>query len=71
MNLTGGTRFSGFLRYELENYFPEAHYRKAIEQIQDGMRVYDEDGDAGALLFEDMEDGGVDGLTEYGSEEYW
>lgn len=32
MNLTGGTRFSGELRYELENYFPEAHYKKAIDQ---------------------------------------
>ena len=31
MNLTGGTRFSGKLRYELENYFPEAHYKQAIE----------------------------------------
>ncbi|WP_089386095.1 hypothetical protein [Halorubrum vacuolatum] len=32
MNLTGGTSFSGELRYELENYFPEAHYKKAIDQ---------------------------------------
>jgi len=32
MNLTGGTTFSGELRYELENYFPEAHYKKAIDQ---------------------------------------
>lgn len=32
MNLTGGTQFSGELRYQLENYFPEAHYRKAIDQ---------------------------------------
>ena len=32
MNLTGGTTFSGPLRYELENYFPEAHYKKAIDQ---------------------------------------
>lgn len=31
MNLTGGTSFSGELRYELENYFPEAHYQKAID----------------------------------------
>jgi hypothetical protein len=33
MNLTGGTTFSGELRYELENYFPEAHYKKAIDQV--------------------------------------
>lgn len=32
MNLTGGTAFSGELRYELENYFPEAHYKQAIDQ---------------------------------------
>jgi len=32
MNLTGGTSFSGPLRYELENYFPEAHYKKAIDR---------------------------------------
>ncbi len=32
MNLTGGTSFSGPLRYELENYFPEAHYKNAIDQ---------------------------------------
>jgi len=32
MNLTGGTRFSGELRFELENYFPEAHYEMAIDQ---------------------------------------
>jgi len=32
MNLTGGTTFSGPLRYELENYFPEAHYKKAVDQ---------------------------------------
>jgi hypothetical protein len=32
MNLTGGTAFAGELRYELENYFPEAHYKQAIDQ---------------------------------------
>lgn len=32
MNLTGGTGFSGELRYELENYFPEAHYKQAIDE---------------------------------------
>jgi len=32
MNLTGGTSFSGPLRFELENYFPEAHYKQAIDQ---------------------------------------
>jgi len=32
MNLTGGTSFSGELRFELENYFPEAHYKQAIDQ---------------------------------------
>lgn len=32
MNLTGGTTFSGPLRFKLENYCPEAHYEKAIDQ---------------------------------------
>lgn len=32
MNLTGGTSSSGPLRFELENYFPEAHYKQAIDQ---------------------------------------
>jgi len=32
MNLTGGTSFSGPLRFELENYFPDAHYKQAIDQ---------------------------------------
>ena len=32
MILTGGTSFSGPLRFELENYFPEAHYKQAIDQ---------------------------------------
>jgi len=32
VNLTGGTSFSGPLRFELENYFPDAHYQKAIDQ---------------------------------------
>jgi hypothetical protein len=32
MNLTGGTRFAGELRFELENYFPAAHYKQAIDQ---------------------------------------
>lgn len=32
MNLTGGTSFSGELRFELENHFPEAHYKKAIDK---------------------------------------
>jgi len=32
MNLTGGTSFAGPLRYELENYFPEAHYERAIDK---------------------------------------
>ena len=47
MNLTGGTRFSGELRYELENYFPEAHYNKAIDQAfqeQARNRVLEPDG---------------------------
>ena len=35
MNLTGGTTFSGPLRYKLENYFPEAHYKKAVDQAFD------------------------------------
>lgn len=32
MNLTGGTSFSGELRFELENHFPETHYKEAIDQ---------------------------------------
>ena len=32
LNLTGGTTFSGELRFELENYFPEAHYKKAVDK---------------------------------------
>lgn len=32
MNLAGGTAWSGELRYELEHYSPEAHYRKAISE---------------------------------------
>jgi hypothetical protein len=31
LNLTGGTSFSGELRFELENYFPEAHYKQAVD----------------------------------------
>lgn len=33
INLYGGTAFSGELRYRLENYFPEAHYEFAVEQV--------------------------------------
>jgi len=44
MNLTGGTRFSGELRYELENYFPDAHYRKAIEQVEEEHEVVPDGG---------------------------
>ena len=32
MNLAGGTSFSGPLRFELENYFPEAHYRRSVDE---------------------------------------
>jgi hypothetical protein len=32
VNFTGGTSFSGPMRFELENYFPEAHYKQAIDQ---------------------------------------
>lgn len=32
LNLTGGTSFSGELRFELENYFPEAHYKQAVDK---------------------------------------
>lgn len=32
INLTGGTSFSGELRFKLENYFPAEHYEKAIDQ---------------------------------------
>lgn len=35
MNLTGGTSFGGPLRFELENYFPGAHYKKAIDQVSE------------------------------------
>lgn len=28
----GGTSFAGHLRFELENYVPEAHYKNAIDQ---------------------------------------
>lgn len=35
MNLTGGTAWSGELRYELEHYSPEAHYTIAITQELD------------------------------------
>jgi hypothetical protein len=39
MNLRGGTTFSGQLRFELENYFPKAHYKEAIDQaFQDEIR---------------------------------
>ncbi|MXR40072.1 hypothetical protein GRX01_01685 [Halobaculum sp. WSA2] len=34
MNLTGGTTFSGMLRFKLENYFPEAHYRKSLKELE-------------------------------------
>ena len=44
MNLTGGARFSGELRYELENYFPDAHYRKAIEQAEEEQEVVPDGG---------------------------
>jgi hypothetical protein len=43
MNLTGGTRFAGELRFRLENYFPEAHYQQAVTD------VFDEDSDDGLL----------------------
>lgn len=76
LNLTGGTRFSGPLRYELENCFPEAHYRRAIEQLQEEeidratVETYSETRDAGSLYLLENEEG-VDGFTEYGSEERW
>jgi len=43
MNLTGGTSFSGELRYELENYFPEAHYKLAVDQALED-ELYPGDG---------------------------
>jgi len=57
MSLISGTTFSGELRYELENYFPDAHYRKAISQAQkeelvpdDGSRTqYYRSGEDGIL----------------------
>jgi len=32
LNLIGGTSFSGELRFEPENYFPEAHYKQAVDK---------------------------------------
>ena len=32
LNLRGGTTFSGEFRFELENYFPEAHYKQAVDK---------------------------------------
>jgi hypothetical protein len=72
MNLTGGTSFSGPLRFELENYFPEAHYKQAIDQaFQDeadeeilpdgGSRTqYYWSGDEGVVYHTEAEDELVD-----------
>ena len=45
MNLTGGTRFSGELRVELENYFPDAHYQRALDQaVREAAQELEPDG---------------------------
>jgi len=42
INLTGGTTFSGPLRYQLENYFPETHYKKAVDHIDEAYELGEE-----------------------------
>lgn len=37
LNVRGGTRFSGELRFSLENYFPDAHYRSALDELDGGV----------------------------------
>lgn len=51
MNLTGGTRFSGKLRFKLENYCPEAHYEKAIDQAFQEKAAQQLETDGGATTF--------------------
>jgi len=53
MNLTGGTAFSGELRYELENYFPAAHYEKAIDQAFQEVAGKKLEPDGGVNLHQD------------------
>jgi hypothetical protein len=68
VNLRGGTSFSGPLRFELENYFPEAHYRLAVDQAEDddilpdgGSRTqYYWSGDGGVVYHTEGEDKMVD-----------
>jgi hypothetical protein len=57
MNLTGGTTFSGPLRYELENYFPEAHYKKAIDQAFQSQAEEELRPDGGSQYYWSGEDG--------------
>ncbi|WP_276273615.1 hypothetical protein [Haloarcula litorea] len=69
MNLTGGTAFSGELRFELENVFPEAHYKKAIDQAfrqqaQESLRT---DGGQRTEYFWSGEDG-ILYHTEFGED---
>jgi len=84
VNLTGGTTTSGELRYELENYFPEAHYKKAIDQAlqkeaTDQLRPdggsttqYYWSGENGVIYHTELEEGMVDPFfnTQQEAEQY-
>lgn len=59
MNLTGGTTFSGELRFKLENYFPEAHYKKAIDKAFEKMADDELRSDGGSRYYWIGEDGTV------------
>ena len=71
LNLTGGTTFSGELRFELENYFPEAHYKRAVDKafeeeaeelVPDGgsMTQYYWSGEDGIVYHTETDGGMVD-----------
>jgi hypothetical protein len=57
MNLTGGTTFSGELRYKLENYFPDVHYCKAIQQAREQEEELVPDGGSRTQYYWSGEDG--------------
>jgi len=58
MNLTGGTSFSGPLRFELENYFPEAHYKQAVDKaLEDEAEELVPDGGSLTQYYWSGEDG--------------
>ena len=68
MNLTGGTKASGELRFELENYFPEAHYKQAIDKaFQEEAEELMPDGGSRTQYYWSGEDGVVY-HTEVGDE---